>query len=130
MPLYSDTFSDFDFDFIAHPVTKDIVKVVDDNAIKQSIEYLLDLDYYDSPFQHEKGSRVKRLLFDPMGVDTVIELREAIEEVLDKYEPRITVHDVEVDPDYDNALYNVKIVFKIINNINLSSIEFVLTKVN
>lgn len=124
------TYIDFDIDFIKHPLSKDIVKVTDDNAIRQSVELLLDMDYFETPMQPEKGANVKRLLFEPMGVDVVIELKEAITEVLENYEPRIDLKDVSVEADYDNGAYTVKIIFQILNNINLSVIEFILKKVN
>lgn len=123
-------YKDFDLDFIKHPVSKDLVKVIDDNSIKQSVELLLGMDYFESPMQPQKGSPVSRLLFEPMGIDIVIELKEAVEEVLGIYEPRVTVIDVQVKPDYINASYEVKIIFKILNNIDLSVISFILSKVN
>jgi len=124
------TYVDISLDFNNHPLTGDIVKVIDDNAIKQSVETLLDMDYFESPMQPRKGSGVGRLLFEPMGVDVVIELKEEIKEVLDKYEPRISVEDIRVTADYDNATYDVKLIFKILNNIDLSVISFILKKVN
>lgn len=124
------TYRDFDIDFTIHPLSGDIVKVVDDNAIKQSIETLLSLEYFETPMQPEKGCNVTRLLFEPMGIDTALEIEDAIREVIDKYEPRITVEEIQITPDYDNATYDVKIIFKILNNIDLSVIDFVLERVN
>ena len=124
------TYTDISLDFNIHPISKDIVKVIDDNAIKQSVETLLDMDYFETPMQPKKGSRIKRLLFEPLGLDIVIELKEAIKEVLDKYEPRITVEDIRVTADYDNATYDIKLIFKILNNIDLSVLSFILNKVN
>jgi len=124
------TYTDISLDFNNHPLSNDIVKVVDENSIKQSVELLLSMEYYESPMQPWKGSGVGRLLFEPMGVDVVIELREAIKEVLDKYEPRITVEEIRVVADYDDARYDIKLIFKILNNINLSVISFILRKVN
>jgi len=125
-----DTYVDISMDFDAHPLGKDIVRVVDDNAIKQSVETLLGMDYFETPMQPEKGSNVSRLLFEPMGIDVVIEMKEAITEVLEKYEPRITIESIEVSPDYDAGTYDVKIVFTILNNIDLSVLSFILEKVN
>lgn len=130
MAINKKTYIDFDIDFIKHPLSKDIVKVTDDAAIQQSIELLLEMDYFESPMQPAKGSNVKRLLFEPMGVDVVIELKEAITEVLENYEPRIDLKDVIIEADYDNGVYTVKIIFQILNNINLSVIEFILERVN
>ena len=125
-----DRYVDFDKDFLPHPNGKDIIRVVDENAIKQSVETLLGHDYYEAPMQPLKGSPVHRLLFEPMGQDVVIELKEAILEVLEKYEPRIEVTEIRVEPDYDAATYEIKIIFRILNTIDLSLIEFILERVN
>lgn len=124
------TYSDFSLDFTAHPVTGDISKLINDNAIKNSIELLLDMEYFNAPMQPEKGSPIKRILFEPMGIDSVIELKDAIEEVILKYEPRVRLEEVRVKADYDNAIYNVEIIFQILNNIDLSVIKFILQKIN
>ena len=124
------TFSDIDIAFQAHPLSKDIVKVKDDNSIKQSIETLLELDKFTVPFQPEKGSAVNRLLFEPMGADVVIELKEAIKEVLDTYEPRIDIQEIRVEADYDDATYNIQIIFQILNNLEYTSLDFILKRTN
>ena len=124
------TYRDIDISFIKHPLSGDVVTLTDDNAIKGSIELLLDMDFFETPMNPEKGSQVKRLLFEPMGIDVVIEIKEAIIEVLDKYEPRITVEAVNVEADYDDAVYEIEIVFKILNTINLKVVKFILSKVN
>ena len=79
------TYTDISLDFNIHPISKDIVKVIDDNAIKQSVETLLDMDYFETPMQPKKGSRIKRLLFEPLGLDIVIELKEAIKSAVLEY---------------------------------------------
>lgn len=124
------TYSDIDISMTTHPLSKDIVKVKDDNAIKQSIETLLGLEKFSVPFQPEKGSGVSRLLFEIMGPDVVIELKEAIKEVIDKYEPRVDLQDIRVEADYDSGEYRAQIIFQILNNLEYTSLDFILKRTN
>ncbi|MGA1048851.1 MAG: hypothetical protein ACO3UU_12655 [Minisyncoccia bacterium] len=43
-------FSDLDFNFTAHPVTKDVSRKYDENAIKQSLKNLLLTRNFERPF--------------------------------------------------------------------------------
>jgi phage baseplate assembly protein W len=56
MSLIVSKYSDFDLDFVAHPVTKDITKKLNENAIAQSIRNLLLTGHYERPFKPELGS--------------------------------------------------------------------------
>lgn len=122
------TYSDIDIRFQAHPLSGDIVKVKNDNSIKQSIDTLLGLERFTVPFQPEKGAAINRLLFEPMSPALVIELREAIEEVLERYEPRIDIQEVRVEAIYDDGEYRVQIIFQILNNLEYTSLDFILTR--
>ena len=72
------TFSDFDLNFTAHPVTGDIVLKTDESAIKQSVKNLLLTRNFERPFHSEIGSPIRQLLFDLPGPMFTIMLRKAI----------------------------------------------------
>ena len=59
------------------------------------------------------GSGLIRLLFQPLSSETTQDLKFALREVLDRFEPRITILGVRVVPDYDRNEYNVQIRYKI-----------------
>lgn len=128
--MAKNTYIDIDLNFKSHPLSKDIAVVIDDRSIQQSIETLLDMDFYSYPMQPEKGSQVKRMLFEPMGVDIVIELRDSIIEVLNIYEPRIEIEEIKVTPDYENNSYGIRLVFRILNSIDLTVLSFILRRLS
>jgi phage baseplate assembly protein W len=108
-------FSDLDLNFTAHPVTKDISRRYDENAIKTSLKNLILTRNFERPFHSEIGSPINALLFEPPSPMLNITLQRAIVDVVNNFEPRVDLLDVNVlsSPD-ENALY-VTITFKIVN---------------
>jgi phage baseplate assembly protein W len=108
-------FQDLDLNFTPHPVTGDIVRKFDENAIKQSIRNLVLTRNYERPFHSELGSPIRSLMFDLVTPLTAITVKRAIIDVINNYEPRAELMEVNpvISPD-NNSLY-VSIVFKIRN---------------
>lgn len=109
-------FSDLDLDFIAHPTTGDIVKKTGVEALKRSVRNLILTNFYDRPFRSYIGSNAQKLLFENANPLTSNFLKDAINEVLTNYEPRIAVRGIQVNFDIDNNGYNVVLAFSIVNN--------------
>lgn len=109
-------FSDLDLDFIAHPTTGDIVKKTGVEALKRSVRNLILTNFYDRPFRSYIGSNAQKLLFENANPLTSNFLKDAINEVLTNYEPRIAVREIRVNFDIDNNGYNATIAFSIVNN--------------
>lgn len=118
-------YSDLDLDFLPHPVTKDVVRKTGSEAIKRSVRNLILTNFYEKPFRPAIGSNATKLLFDNMTPLVSNFLRDAIYEVIQNYEPRVEVLDVQVKMDYDNNGYNVKLDFVVLNrNEPLTTIIF------
>lgn len=112
-------YSDLDLDFIAHPTTGDVVKKTGVDAIKRSVRNLILTNFYDRPFRSYIGSNAQKLLFDNINIFTATFLRDAIEEVITNFEPRIRLPEdgsaieVSVNPDLNG--YNVRITIIVVN---------------
>ena len=108
-------FSDLDLNFTAHPVSGDITRRFDEDAIKQSVKNLLLTRNYERPFHSEIGSPVRQLLFDLPGPMFNIMLQRAVIDVINNFEPRVEVLDVRINDSIDtNAVY-ITLEFKIVN---------------
>ena len=108
-------FSDIDLNFTAHPVTKDITRRYDENAIKASLRNLLLTRNFERPFHSEIGSPIRALMFELPGPMFDVMLQRAIIDVINNFEPRIEIIDVLVNDASDlNAVY-VTLEFKIVN---------------
>lgn len=109
-------FSDLDLDFMPHPTTGDVMKKTGVEAIKRSMRNLILTNFYDRPFRSFIGSNAQKLLFENASPLTSNFLRDAINEVIGNYEPRVSVQNIKINFDIDNNGYNVTISFIIINN--------------
>ena len=104
-------YSDFDLSFAANPVTGDVAKKYDVNAVKQSLKTLVLTRFYERPFQPRLGSPIYALLFENIDVITANRLQLELEILINKYEPRVRAQDIEVVPEYDTNAFSVSITF-------------------
>ena len=109
----SRTFKDLDLDFGLNSVTKDVNKLTDAEAIKRSVRNLINLNNYEKPFRPEIGSGIRGLLFEPMTELTAHFLQVKIAEVLNQFEPRISVSNIIINNQEDRNAYSVSIHFLI-----------------
>ena len=91
------TYVDLDLNFTRHPVTNDVVKIEDVDAVKRSVRNLINTHFYERPFHPEMGCGVRDLLFENYTPMTGIFIRRKIEEVLTNYEPRANVSSIGVN---------------------------------
>jgi len=94
-------YRDIDLNFGRNPVTNDISKVEDVNAVKRSVRNLIQTNFYERPFHPELGSGVRDLLFENFTPLTRVFLQRKIEEVIANYEPRASLESIRIDEDQD-----------------------------
>ena len=109
----SRSFKDLDLDFGLNSVTKDVNKLTDAEAIKRSVRNLINLNNYEKPFRPEIGSGIRGLLFEPMTELTSHFMQVKIAEILNEFEPRISVSNIIINNQEDKNAYSVSIHFLI-----------------
>jgi len=122
------TFSDLDLNFTAHPVTGDVARLYDENAIKRSVRNLLQTNNYERPFHSEIGSQIRALLFEPASPILNTMLKRVITDTITTFEPRVVVNSVTVSSNADNNSLNVTLVFTIVNTVNPVTMNVVLQR--
>ena len=110
------SWADLDLDFTRHPVTKDITKKTDIEAVKRAVRNIILTNQYDKPFHPEIDGGVTRHLFGLSTAHTKHDIAMAIETCLKNYEPRVILNDVSVTGDLDKNGFNVSIFFTVINS--------------
>ena len=115
-----DTFlyKDLNLFFTPNPVTKDISKVTDVQAIKRSVRNLVLLNPGEKPFHPEIGTGIMGALFENFDPIQLSALRSRIEEVILKYEPRVILRSVDFgaeEQNLDNNTLSCRISFFISN---------------
>jgi phage baseplate assembly protein W len=122
------TFSDLDLNFTKHPVTKDVVRKFDEEAIKAAIKNLVLTQNYERPFHSEIGSQIRGLLFEPATPMLNAMLKRAITNTIINFEPRVRLNDVVVTILPDNNEVYVSINFTIINTTRPVIVDLILTR--
>lgn len=108
-------YSDIDTNLTINPISEDVGRITNENAIRRSIRNLLLTDYYERPFKPDIGSNIRKLLFELITPITIELLQKGISDVINNYEPRANLIDVVCTPYEDNNAIDVTIVFSIIN---------------
>ena len=123
------TYKDLDLDFTRHPVTNDVVKIEDVNAVKRSVRNLVNTQFYERPFHPELRCGVRDLLFENFTPMTGIFIRRKIEEVLVNYEPRANISSIAVNEQQDRNGINVEVNFYVLNLPNPVSVTTTLQRI-
>ena len=123
------TYKDLDLDFTRHPVSNDVVKIVDFDAVKRSVRNLINTHFYERPFHPELGCGVRELLFENFSPLTGIFIRRKVQEVLDNYEPRARVSGISVNEQPDRNAIDVQINFYVLNLPNPVSVTTTLQRI-
>lgn len=121
-------FKDFDLAFSAHPNTHDITKKRDEDAIKQSLKNLILTNYYERPFHSEIGSPVRALLFELATPLTAHMLKRGIIDVIQNFEPRVSVQDVSISMKDQTNSCDISITFTIIGLQTISQLYLTLER--
>ena len=108
--------SDLDLDFTKHPVTKDIVRKTNVEAVKRSVRNLIRTNKYEKHFHPEIDGGVTRHLFELSTAHTKHDIDLAVRNCLKNFESRVIVTGVRVSGDLDRNGFNVSIYFTVINS--------------
>lgn len=122
-------YSDLRSDLAVNPATDDVMVNTNEAAIEQSIKNLLQTNFYERLFQPTVGSDIRGLLFELSTPQTSYNLKEAVFEVIENYEPRCQIIDVIVENDIDRHSLNVYIEYRAINIDGIRSFSTVLSRV-
>ena len=70
----------------------------------------------EKPYVPEFGGNVKATLFENFTPVNVVTLRGQIETAIRNFEPRAKVLKIVVDPDVDENVLSVSVVFRVLNS--------------
>ena len=95
MAFVSKSFRDFSLTFEKNPVTKDVLTLKNEKAIKESVKNIVRYNFLRS-FLPQFGGNIIRQLFENYTDTLASELEGNIQDSINSYEPRVTVYDVAV----------------------------------
>ena len=129
MPLEraSQGFRDISMTFQRHPLNDDLIALKNEQAIARSVRNIVFTVPGDKFFNEDFGSRVSEVLFENIDNISANLIKQEIKQSITAYEPRVILLSVEVNPEFDNNEFNVKITYKIVGaDVPPQELQFVL----
>ena len=129
MPLerVSQGFKDISMSFKINPLNDDLIALKNASAISRSIRNIVFTVPGEKFFQEDFGSDISQSLFENFDDLTATTIRDQIESSIERFESRVNLRNVKVNPDFDKNLFNVIILYDIIGaDIPPQELQFVL----
>lgn len=116
MPLerISKEFKDISMTFQSNPLNRDLIGIKNETAIARAVKNLVLTSQGEKFFNSNFGTGVSKLLFENMDGMTASIIKDEVTYVLTRYEPRIELMNVNVEPNYDNNEFLTTIQYKIV----------------
>ena len=116
MPLQrvSQGFKDLSMTFKRNPLNRDLIVLKNENAIARSIRNIIFTLPGEKFFNENYGSRVSKLLFENLDSITASEIEDEIRQSIVNYEPRVSIVQLSVTPNYDEGEFDTVIVYQIV----------------
>lgn len=108
-PIYAD----LDLNMVAHPLTGDLVPRHNIEAVRQSIRNIFFLEAFDFPFDGDRESSLRKLLFEPANQLTESRIKNNLKWIITKTEPRVELERIDVEETSDFTGYNITIWYSI-----------------
>ena len=123
----SKSFKDLSMSFKFNPLSGDLIALKNENAIARAVRNIVLTTPGEKLFDPDFGSSVSEILFENVDDITAVSIQDEIRNCLNNYEPRVDLIDVDVDPNFDENQFDVKITYRIVGiDIPPSQLEFAL----
>lgn len=120
-------FKDISFSFSRNPITNDILVLYNEDAIKKSVINLVRTLIGERFFNNLIGTSLQKSLFELNLQEVAMFIDEEIGNLLNNFEPRISVRNISAEPEEDSNNLNIQIEYDIVGlPIPTQNIEFLL----
>lgn len=106
----------------------DIQKVINEDSIKQSIQTIIFTPPGSRLFEPTFGVGIEKYLFEEFSQTSGRNIGKAIENGLNKYEPRISLQSVNVSLIESDLSYNIQVQYIVIDTQTNDSIDIELVR--
>ena len=123
-------FKDLSLSFAKNKVTEDLLVKKEDAAVKQAVLNILLTNKGERLYDAQYGSNVRTCLFEPLDFGTAGSIKDEIVRTLKTYEPRVSIQECIVEPNFDSNGFEVRLDFKVLSRADVPriSIEFFLNR--
>ena len=121
-------YSDIADNFLKHPLTGDLVRTTNEDAVARSIRHILLTDRGEWPFRPALGSDIRKALFQPFGPFLVEDLQTAIREAVKVHEPRAEIVSLTIYEAQADGGIGINLLFTVINDTTVYKLNVILTR--
>ena len=101
----------------------DIVSDTNENAIKNSLYNIFSTSPGEKILNPEFGLNFEQWLFTNMSDNAALVITQTIYKQIQRWEPRVTINDVNVVPNYEQNEYNITIYYNNNQTFNINLTE-------
>ena len=109
-------FSDLNIAFSAHPITKQLTRKTNRDAVRQSVKSLILTNFYERPFKPDIGCSIRNYLFELWTPIVKQQMENAVKEVIRNYEPRAELLRILIEDRPDMNSLTVSVAFRVLND--------------
>lgn len=125
MAIRSSIYSDIDIE-LSKQTDGDVKKDTDVDAIVNSLNNIVATLQGSRRMIPEFAQDIWALLFEPLDEETARMIGERLLEAIQTWEDRVEVSRIDITPDFDNNIYNLRMNFLIKPIEEETSIDFIL----
>lgn len=122
-------YSDFNHTFLPHPNTGQIARRVNVDAVKLAVRNLVLTNKYERLRNPEFGGNISHYLFEQLTPETGKEIEADIKWLIDTYEPRAKVLEVNSYIPDDGNTIDLTITFNVVMSKEVESLDITLYRV-
>ena len=120
-------FKDISMTFQSNPLNGDLLALKNEAAIARSIRNIVFTAPGEKPFDPNFGSNITKSLFENIDDISAIKISDEIRQSINNFEPRVSLIDINVYPNYDSNSFDVVIIYEVIGaNVPPQELQFVL----
>ena len=122
-------FSDIPISFTAHPITGNVKKSINRDAVKNSVRNIILTNHGERFFKPKFGGNVTSKLFENASKFTEFNTARSIRIALANYEPRAEVIKVKVTANPDTNNLTVSLKFRVTNDPEPITVDVLLERI-
>ena len=122
-------FSDIPISFTAHPITGNVKKSINRDAVKNSVRNIILTNHGERFFKPKFGGNVTSKLFENASKFTEFNTARSIRIALANYEPRAEVIKVKVTANPDTNNLTVSLKFRVTNDPEPITLDVLLERI-
>ena len=122
-------FSDIPISFTAHPITGNVKKSINRDAVKNSVRNIILTNHGERFFKPKFGGNVTSKLFENASKLTEFNTARSIRIALANYEPRAEIIKVKVTANPDTNNLTVSLKFRVTNDPEPITLDVLLERI-